>query len=516
MNRRMVGARAKISTLPVVNGGTRILQRKCDCGGHTVGGGPCDACKQKQMTLQRRSDGSAEPSTAPAIVHDVLRSPGQPLDAATRGFFEPRFGHDFSRVRVHTDEMAAASARAVGAVAYTVGNDVVFGNGRYAPTTSSGRKLLGHELTHSIQQTPTSAAASLEIGSPDAAAERDADAVSGAVESGRQVRSILGACHVLQRQTAPAATPAGMRPEDFGITLAVIDHGATGVRAAAQARLQEIYMSLRPANLAVLQGSGVTTIELHVIPYDLKIIDLPEFAHLKGTNTPDGRLWDNVRGEGGVRVGSTIRYTIAEENLSGSRHGHGGAIGLGILGGIGLGVGGAAAGVAIGMGAQGGSSGPGGIIGGIVGGVVGAGLGALGGALLGNALDKSNTSGYARDFLASHEGSHTIELYALTPAQRTRVEALYATRKAAGGPWLVPADYTRSNIHEYFAQCASAFFSRPYQDEYRLSYTPEWLRNNDPDMYALLVEVFGAPGGAAPAGLRNDMLDMRYRQRAAA
>ena len=516
MNRRMSGARPKMSTLPVVNGRTRVLQRKCDCGEHTVGGGQCDECKQKQMALRRRSDGSAEPSAAPSIVHDVLRSPGQPLDAATRAFFEPRFGHDFSRVRVHTNEMAAVSARAVGAVAYTVGDDVVFGNGRYSLGTSSGRKLLGHELTHSIQQAPSTAAASLEIGSPDTAEEREADSVSGAVESGQRVRSILGASRVLQRETPPGATPGGMNPEDYGITLAVIDHGATGVHAAAQARLQEIYSSLRPANLAVLQGSGVTTIELHVIPYDQKIIDLPEFAHLKGTNTPDGRLWDNVRGEGGVRIGSTIRYTIAEENLSGSRHGHGGAIGLGILGGIGLGVGGAAAGVAIGMEAQGGSSGPGGIIGGIVGGVVGAGLGALGGALLGNALDKSNTSGYARDFLASHEGSHTIELYALTPAQRTRVEALYAARKAAAGPWLAPADYTSSNVHEYFAQCASAFFSRPYQDEYRSSYTPEWLRNNDPDMYALLVEVFGTPGGVAPAGVRNDMLDIRYRERAAA
>jgi Domain of unknown function (DUF4157) len=491
-----------------------VLQRKCACGTH-ASGEQCDAFGKKGESLQRSSIGEGRANEVPPIVHDVLRSPGQALDPTTRAYFEPRFGRDFSQVRVHTDEMAEASARAVGAVAYTVGQDVVFRRGRYAPGTCSGRKLLGHELTHSIQQSPAAAGFSLEIGSPDTAAEREADSVSDALESGRQVGSTFGACHVLQRQT-PGGGPAATQPADFGIKLAVIDHGASGVHAAAQARLQEIYMSLRPANLAVLQGSGVTTIELHIIPYDQKIIDLPEFAHLRGTKTPDGRLWDNVRGEGGVRVGSTIRYTIAEENLSGSRHGHGGAIGLGIAGGIGLGIGGAAAGVAIGMEAQGGSSGAGGLIGGIVGGVVGAGLGALGGALLGNALDESNTSGYSRDFLASHEGSHTIELYALTRAQHTRVEALFAARRAAGGPWLAPADYTSSNVHEYFAQCASAFFSRPYQDKYRSSYTPEWLRNNDSGMYALLVEVFGSPAGARSAGTRNDMLDMRYRERAAA
>ena len=72
----------------------------------------------------------------PPIVHEVLHSPGQPLDPATRAFMEPRFGHDFSTVRVHTDARAAASARTVNALAYTVGRDVVF----------SGRALLsGHE-----------------------------------------------------------------------------------------------------------------------------------------------------------------------------------------------------------------------------------------------------------------------------------------------------------------------------------------------------------------------------------
>jgi hypothetical protein len=106
--------------------------------------------------MQRKSPQSSafspHHSGVPPIVHDVLRSTGQPLDAATRAFMEPRFDHDFSQVRVHTDARAAESARAVDALAYTVGRGVVFGAGRYAPETQIGKVLLAHELTHIVQQ----------------------------------------------------------------------------------------------------------------------------------------------------------------------------------------------------------------------------------------------------------------------------------------------------------------------------------------------------------------------------
>ena len=85
-------------------------------------------------------------------VQEVVRSPGQPLDPATRAFFEPRFGYDFSRVRIHSDERASAAAHAVNALAYTLGKDVVFGAAQFAPYTTKGRELLAHELTHVIQQ----------------------------------------------------------------------------------------------------------------------------------------------------------------------------------------------------------------------------------------------------------------------------------------------------------------------------------------------------------------------------
>jgi len=93
---------------------------------------------------------------APPSVHDVLRSPGQPLDKTTRDFMEPRFGQDFTNVRVHTDAKAAESARDVSAKAYTVGENIVFASGQYEPTTSTGKSLLAHELTHAVQQSNAS------------------------------------------------------------------------------------------------------------------------------------------------------------------------------------------------------------------------------------------------------------------------------------------------------------------------------------------------------------------------
>lgn len=116
---------------------------------------------QEQARVWTKHIGSSDvgQTVAPPIVHEVLASPGQSLYSTVRGFMEPRFGYDFSQVRVHTDAKAAESAQAMGAVAYTVGQEVVFGAGQYAPGTAEGRRLLAHELTHVVQQasaaTPT-------------------------------------------------------------------------------------------------------------------------------------------------------------------------------------------------------------------------------------------------------------------------------------------------------------------------------------------------------------------------
>lgn len=175
-----------------------LLQRKCACDGKAGVKGDCDQCSEKRRrglqpklrvgppsdhfereadrvadevmrgrahgpTLadaagpQRRAvtpvgSGPSGEMDAPPAVQRALDSTGRPLDPSTRTFMEERFGHDFGRVRVHADEHADASAHAVDALAYTVGDNVVFAAGQYAPHTTEGRRLLAHELTHVLQQ----------------------------------------------------------------------------------------------------------------------------------------------------------------------------------------------------------------------------------------------------------------------------------------------------------------------------------------------------------------------------
>ena len=175
------------------------LYRACACGRHAVAhagnGGECAECRKKRLGLQRRAVANG-PAVAPPIVHEVLHSPGRPLDDQTRGFMESRFNHDFSGVRVHTDGRAAESARAVDALAYTVGNHVAFDSGQYAPGTSAGRGLLAHELAHVAQQLGrrTSTGSRLTVGPPGSAAEREAEGQAARVA------------------TAPAPGPGARRP----------------------------------------------------------------------------------------------------------------------------------------------------------------------------------------------------------------------------------------------------------------------------------------------------------------
>lgn len=165
------------STNSAPDGSGRLLQRKCACGGTKGPTGVCAECRRKQ--LQRRP-ATRQPASAtvPPIVQSVIGRTGRPLDAATRTSMESRFGHDFSQVRVHTDERAAASARAVQARAYTVGSSVVFDAGQYAPASEAGRRLLAHELTHVVQQTQSAGNVRSE-----AADESEADAVAARILS---------------------------------------------------------------------------------------------------------------------------------------------------------------------------------------------------------------------------------------------------------------------------------------------------------------------------------------------
>lgn len=163
-----------------------LVQRTCTCGGTPGSDGECASCRAKRLDRQRAAGGQPGAAVAPPIVHEVLQQPGQPLDSTIRAFMEPRFGHDFSQVRVHTDARAGESSQAIDADAYTVGRDVVFGPGRYTPYTPQGRTLLAHELTHVVQQRGevTSAGANLVLGGANDPAEQQADHIARSLTNG--------------------------------------------------------------------------------------------------------------------------------------------------------------------------------------------------------------------------------------------------------------------------------------------------------------------------------------------
>ncbi len=195
-----------------------VLQRKCACGGSASGGGDCEQCKnKKKATLQRASNGQASSDIAPPIVHEVLRSPGLPLDSRARAFMEPRFGHDFGKVRVHTDDRANRSAQAVNALAYTVGPKIVFGAGLYQPGSASGRQLLAHELTHVVQQQGQAFPEHpLRIGPSSDSHEQEAERMASTSEDHAGLRAEGHSQGAIQRKagdpttgSAPAAGASG-------------------------------------------------------------------------------------------------------------------------------------------------------------------------------------------------------------------------------------------------------------------------------------------------------------------
>jgi hypothetical protein len=133
------------------------------------------------MALVSKQRDAAPVKPLPSVVRQVLNSPGKALDAETRRFFEPRFGHDFSRVRVHSDSTAAESANTVNAQAYTVGNHLVLGAGK------GGRHLLTHELTHVAQQADSGEPkAEGDIGWAGQSEEHEAELMSSRILSGQK------------------------------------------------------------------------------------------------------------------------------------------------------------------------------------------------------------------------------------------------------------------------------------------------------------------------------------------
>jgi Domain of unknown function (DUF4157) len=232
-----------------------VLQSKCACGGKSGASGECEECRNKRLQRQigNRQSVIENESVVPPIVHEVLRSPGQPLNAATRAFMEPRFGHDFSRVRVHTDARAVESARSVGGLAYTVGRDVVFDAGRYVPQTRPGRWLLAHELAHVVQQEQAPGPCIETISNPGDALEHDADRAAGAVTNEKPfvLGGMIGAPPAVQRQKGEEKKPP--TPEE--IAAKQLKAGPTGDRAA-------FTKITKSAAEAEKKGTAITRVEV--------------------------------------------------------------------------------------------------------------------------------------------------------------------------------------------------------------------------------------------------------------
>src|SRR5512133_2961401 len=153
MNARLhTHSKATPASTPTITSLRRnFLHAKCSCGRH-ASGEVCAECQRKGRPLRSYSQRKGGVGLTGSLLQKVLSSSGKQLEAGTRAIMEPQFGHDFSRVRIHADAAAAESALAVNALAYTVGRDIVFATGRYAPATPAGRGLLAHELTHVVQQ----------------------------------------------------------------------------------------------------------------------------------------------------------------------------------------------------------------------------------------------------------------------------------------------------------------------------------------------------------------------------
>lgn len=227
------------SFTPVQTGG--LLQHKCaSCGQHTAASGLCSECQKKRSPLQRRAANSTEVDEVPPIVHEVLRSSGQPLDTNTRAFMESRFKQDFSQVRVHTDTKAAESARAVNAIAYTVRQDVVFGAGQYAPDTVGGQQLLGHELTHVVQQQNLPPSSRLKISEEIHPLEQEANATATELSQNSPQRvAPVTTSSLLLRQPAEQLRPLLPRsspPVRTAPSLRVIEGGLSRATARSAER----------------------------------------------------------------------------------------------------------------------------------------------------------------------------------------------------------------------------------------------------------------------------------------
>lgn len=238
------------------------------CGGRPCPPGGCE--HEHDVEIQRAPGTSQHGDPVPRRVTEVLRSPGTPLATDVGAEMEGRFGHDFSRVRVHTDARSAQTAREVHALAYTVGRDIVFAPGQYRPRSQPGRQLLAHELTHVIQQADSSwrPGDTLRVSAPTDPAEREAeraatrDASGGTGQPGHELdgasRPTADADHLRRRTGVHVARQEDPTPQ-----------GSEG-----EPRLQHLQLDVLGADLSVTSAQARAAAA--TVGADLRVISLED------------------------------------------------------------------------------------------------------------------------------------------------------------------------------------------------------------------------------------------------
>jgi len=205
----------------------------------------------------------------PGLVDPVLRAAGRPLELATRSFFESRLGADFSGVRVHADSTAARSAESLNARAYAVGRDIVFAEGRYAPSTHDGRRLLAHELTHVLQQASGRVPAHPRVRPAGDSFEREAESVAERVDAGAAgavpaAEAGRPATAAVQRQAEGEETQEPTKTDDEELYRPA---GEAEAREAEGQEEQPVQLSRESATPGVIQRQPAPPPVPHVFPH---------------------------------------------------------------------------------------------------------------------------------------------------------------------------------------------------------------------------------------------------------
>lgn len=279
-------------------------------------------------SVQRAADSSRAQSRGPqrsmrGVVNDALSSGGEPLEPQTREHMERAYGHSFGNVRIHTGPRASASARALGANAFTVGSDIVFASGRYAPGTSAGKRLLAHELAHVIQQSRgpvggRSIGDGVSVSEPNDRFEREAVSLASRVASGEIVNPQPAG------QGAPAL-PSRSTVQREAETSARASGGAQSGAASASESMPPMTWAKGPAFGAALElpedEAAIRVNEALDVMTGLTYVRRPPRASMP-IAAAEGP-------EGGATVAQTDPDLTVQRDLAGSRLAkiHGGVVG---------------------------------------------------------------------------------------------------------------------------------------------------------------------------------------------